>query len=144
MTKNIKIGSSVFFGNMSDYVAKDIDEMIIQDKWLPKGIPVLNMKRGGRDIFFWSPLSKEEFIKNTFDCGVPMRVGKFLVKEFADYIGLTIEDLKRLEPLFNQLDDKHKYEKIIYDAYVENNSFTLTEEQRKNAYNEYKRERDLL
>ena len=54
MTKNIKIGSSVFFGNMSDYVAKDIDEMIIQDKWLPKGIPVLNMKKGGRDIFFWS------------------------------------------------------------------------------------------
>ena len=141
--KEFRIGSAVFFECYDDYTSKDIDLLNLTDRAL-FGNHMMNMKLKERDIFFMPLENKDIMIYKTLTSGVPMRVGKFLVKEFADYIGLTIEDLKRLEPLFNQLDDKHKYEKIIYDAYVENNSFTLTEEQRKNAYNEYKRERDLL
>ena len=57
--KTIKIGSWVFFKNMPNYVSKDVDEMAIQDKWLPKGINVLNFKKDKKDVFLWSPLTKE-------------------------------------------------------------------------------------
>ena len=54
---------------------------------------------------------------------------------------MTVDDLTQLDELFNKLDDKHKYEKIIYEAYKENCSFTLSEEQLSNAYAEYKKYR---
>ena len=41
------------------------------------------------------------------------------------------------------MDSKHTYEKIIADAYIENNGFFLTDEQRDMAYNEYKKTRNI-
>ena len=64
-------------------------------------------------------------------------MGKFLVKEFIDETKLTIEHLKRLQPLVEKLDDKHLYEKIIYDSYIINNDFYLTDQQLHLAYKEY-------
>jgi hypothetical protein len=55
-------------------------------------------------------------------------IGKFLVPEFCERISFTIEDLQKLSPLTKILDDKHKYEKVIYDSYLENKDFVLTEE----------------
>ena len=141
MTTDIIIGSSVFFEGIEGYKAKDKDIMCIQPKPLPRGLHVLNMKKEGEDIFFWSPLSKEEWIEDTLTCGVPMRAGKFLVPQFVEYLGFTIEDLKRLEDAFNDMDEGHRYEKIIYDAYIKNGGFFLTEEQRMKAYEEYKKGR---
>lgn len=143
MTKTIKIGSAVFFSKFNDYKQKDDDEMVIQEKWLPHKIHVLNFKKDGKDIFFWSPLSKEEFIKDTIDSNVAMRVGKFIIPEFCNYIGFEISEYKKLKDVFDNLDEKHRYEIIIRDAYIENNSFTLTDEQRMKAYQEYKKERNL-
>ena len=54
---------------------------------------------------------------------------------------ITLEDLKPFEEIFNNMDEKHQYEKIIYDAYVTNNDFTLTKEQRDKAYESYKQTR---
>ena len=143
MTKTIKIGSAVFFSEFNDYKQKDDDEMVIQEKWLPHKIHVLNLKKDGKDIFFWSPLSKEEFIKDTIDSNVAMRVGKFIIPEFCNYIGFEISEYEKLKDVFDSLDEKHRYEIIIRDAYIENNSFTLTDEQRMKAYQEYKKERNL-
>lgn len=143
MTKTIKIGSAVFFSEFNDYKQKDDDEMVIQEKWLPHKIHVLNLKKDGKDIFFWSPLSKEEFIKDTIDSNVAMRVGKFIIPEFCNYIGFEISEYEKLKDVFDNLDEKHRYEIIIRDAYIENNSFTLTDEQRMKAYQEYKKERNL-
>ena len=140
--KTIKIGSQVFFKNMPNYVSKDVDEMAIQDKWLPRGINVLNFKKDKKDVFLWSPLTKEQFIEDTLKCKVPMRVGKFIVPEFCEYIGFEIKDYDKLLPIFNKLDDKHKYEKIIMESYIENNSFTLTEDQLNKAYEIYKQARE--
>jgi hypothetical protein len=42
------------------------------------------------------------------------------------------------------MDSKHTYEKIIVEAYIENNGFFLTDEQRDMAYMEYKKTRNLL
>lgn len=67
-----------------------------------------------------------------------MQLGKFLVPTFIEAIGFTIDDLKKLQPLLDNLDDKHKYEKVIYNTYIQNNDFTLTDEQLQKAYLKYK------
>ena len=64
---------------------------------------------------------------DTLNSKVPMRVGKFLNKEFNEYLGFTIDDLKVFNELFNELDKEHLYEKRIYEYYIENNKFELTE-----------------
>ena len=72
-----------------------------------------------------------------------MVVGKFLVPEFCTAIGFTIEDLPKLAPLVERLDDKHMYEKVIYESYLENHAFELTIEQRDRAYSMYRESRNL-
>ena len=135
------IGSSVFFSDYEDYTAKDNDKLCIMDNFPIKDTNVLNLKLNGDDVFFYKNMSKDEFIKDTIDSKVPMRVGKFLSPEFCKYIGFEISDYAKLNEVFNNLDDRHQYEKIIRDAYIENNSFTLTDEQRLKAYEEYKGKR---
>lgn len=142
MSKKIKIGSSVFFGDIDGYQPKDMDEMILLDEWLPKNHNVLNFRKGKKDVFLWSPLTKEEFIEDTLSCGVPMRVGKFLVPEFCEHIGFTVNELKIFDDLFKNLDDKHKYEELIYNSYINNKAFYLTEEQKYKCYEMYKKYRD--
>ena len=134
--KTFIIGSRTFFMEMEGYVPKDYDELNIMDRFPFKG-NVLNMKMNGKDVFFFRDMDKEGFIKDTLECGVPMRVGKFLVPEFAEYLGMTIADLKRLSPVIENIDEKHHYEKAIYDAYLENQAFYLNEKQRAEAYKEY-------
>lgn len=141
MVKTIRIGSSVFFSKFTDYKIKDIDEMVIQDKWLPDKICVLNFKKDNKDVFLWSPLTKNQFIENTIKDNEPLRVGMFIVPEFCEYIGFEIKDYDKIKHLFDCLDDKHKYEKVIMNAYIKNNSFTLTEEQLNKAYAIYKKYR---
>jgi len=137
-----KIGSSYFFKNYEDYLQKDNDELCIMDRF-PDFIKtnVLNMKKDGDDIFFYRDMGKDEFLKETLESGVPMKVGKFLIPEFSEHLGITIEDLRILESLFDSLDDKHSYEKIIYNAYLENGGFWLTKEQLDAAYSDYKKKR---
>ena len=138
--KTFKIGSSYFFGCFDDYIVKDLDEINIMDEFLVKPNSLV-LRKGDRDVFFYRNMDKEGFIEDTLSSCVPVRAGKFLVREFADYIGFTIEDLKKLKEVFDRIDDKHTYEKVIYDAYMENNGFYLTEGQLDSAYAEYKRKR---
>ena len=138
--KEFKIGSSIFFDSYSDYTQKDIDILAITDLSL-FGKQMMNMKLKEKDIFFMCIEENSVMIDKTLESGVNMRAGKFLSPEFVEYIGLTIEELKRLKPMFDDIDEKHKYEKVIFDSYVENNGFFLTDEQRLRAYEEYKRER---
>jgi hypothetical protein len=70
-----------------------------------------------------------------------MKVGKFLIPEFVEYISFKIEELKQFEEIFDKLDDKHKYEKKIFEYYIQNNDFKLTNEQLKDVYEEYKKYR---
>ena len=143
MSKTIKVGSSVFFGGMEGYRIKDVDEIAIQDKWLPNGINVLNFKKGKKDVFLWSPLSKKQFIEDAVTCGVPMRVGKFIVPEFCKHIGFEVGDYRLLYDVFDRLDERHAYEKVIMESYVKNGSFVLTDRQREAAYEIYKKARGI-
>lgn len=135
------IGSNVFFKDYDDYVIKDYDMLCIMDNWLLETTNVINSKKDKNDIFYFKDMTLEEFIEDTLTCKTPLRVGKFLIPEFVEYIHMTIKDLQKLEQRFDELDDKHKYEKVIYDSYIKNNSFTLTDEQRQRAYAEYKKYR---
>jgi hypothetical protein len=50
-----------------------------------------------------------------------------LIPEFNEFIDFTIEDLPKIKPQIDKLDDKHLYERYIYDYYLQNGTFILTE-----------------
>lgn len=139
MDKRIAIGSQVFFSQYDDYESHDKDYVEFQDE--PKLFKkFMIVRENGNDIFYYKTMSKGEFIEYELKHvkNIKMAAGKFLVPELAEYIGLTIEDLKLFEKAFRSIDERHKYEEVIYDYYIQNNGFSLTDEQRDNAYQKYK------
>ena len=134
------IGSTYFFKDIEGFSSKDIDTLELVDNPLTFNISY-QLSGKGKCVFKWKRMGSKEFINITLKRHCPMELGKFLIKEFCEEIGFTIEDLKSLRSLRDSLDDRHKYEAIIYDSYIENNDFTLTNEQLQKAYNEYKKYR---
>ncbi len=140
--KTIIVGSTYFFKDIEGFKSKDIDRVVLTDN--PVGFKDTRQTSGiGSCLFEWRKMTADEFVEFTLASKLPMSVGKFLVKEFCDEIGFTIKHLKKLAPQFNKLDDKHKYEKVIFDSIIENDSWELTDEQINNAYEEYKKYRDV-
>lgn len=138
----IRCGSSVFFDKFNDYKIKDLDWLVFVDH-VPGNWKTVRVKIGEDDlIMFKHDMSKQEHIDTILETKVPMKIGKFLIPEFNKIIGFSVEDLKKLDNIVNNLDDSHKYQKIIYDSYIENNDFYLTEEQLNKAYIEYKKYRN--
>lgn len=138
----IPIGSQVFFSCYDDYVSHDVDYVIFESN--PSLFKLFMIARGkGIDCFHYKMMSKEEFIKIELEhCNsLHMVAGKFLIPELLNYFNISLEEIKQFEYYFKNMDDKHKYEEIIYNAYITNNSFTLTDEQRLSAYMEYKKYR---
>lgn len=136
--KKITVGSRAFFTDMPDFNPKDIDILILTDN--PVGFTHYRQSSAaGKYTITWARKSKEEFIEYAKrDKAVGLEFGKFLVPEFVDEIGLTIEDLKTLYDIYeSKIDDKHTYQKLIFAAYIENNAFSLTDEQRKIALEDY-------
>jgi hypothetical protein len=70
-----------------------------------------------------------------------MAVCKFLVPEFCEEIEFKLSDLLKLQPLIDTLDPKHMYLKDIFESYLENGAFVLTDDQRLKAYSSYKEAR---
>lgn len=139
--KSIIVGSKAFFKDIEDFKSKDTDRVVLIDN--PVGFNYVRQTSAtGSCLYEWKRMTADEFVEFTLNSKIPMSVGKFLVKEFCDEIGFTIEHLKKLEPVFEKLDKKHRYEKIIFNAYIENNDFILNESQLKTAYAEYKNERN--
>lgn len=140
--KKIKCGSSVFFNKFDDYTLKDVDWIVLVDK-IPKDNPMWRVKIKDDDLMIFKiGTTKQQYVDMVFNTKVSLKFGKFLVPEFVKYIGFKIDELKQFEDIVNNLDDNHKYQKIIYDSYLENNSFTLTDEQLNKAYAEYKKYRN--
>lgn len=136
----ILMGSQYFFSCYTDFSSKDIDEIeIIETKDFNN---VRQITGQGRCLFQMKRFpSKEGYIEYALQSRLGMVIGKFLVPEFCKAIGFTVEDLPRLKALIDRLDDKHRYEEIIFDSYINNGSFTLTDEQRTRAYKSYKESR---
>ena len=134
------MGSQYFFSCYEDFNSKDIDEIeIIETRAFEY---VRQLTGQGKCLFqLRKQEAVEDYINYALKSNLGMVVGKFLIPEFCEAIGFTINDLPKLKPLINKLDDKHKYEEIIFDSYIENGSFTLTNEQRERAYKSYKESR---
>ncbi len=131
------IGSKYFFQGYPDFESKDIDELeLIHTNEFAQ---MRQLTGQGRCLFQMKiHPSKEDYIQWALKSSTGMVIGKFLVPEFCAAIGFLIDDLPRLKPLIERLDEKHGYEEIIFNSYIENGSFTLTQEQRDRAYESYK------
>ena len=137
-----KVGSQAFFFMYPDFYPKDTDIVEFEENpKLYKNFMQFRKMDGTKCLFKWRLMTADEFVEYTLHTRLPMELGKFLVPEVVEYLGFTIEHLKLLAPIAEKLDDKHSYEKIIYDSYIENNEFYLTAEQRDRAYEEYKLKR---
>ena len=126
----IIVGSQIFFKGLPNYFPKDIDYVEIVEK------NPISVHFNDKCIFQIVRKPKEKLLDDVFR-SIPMAMGKFLVPGFIKEFDITIEDLKKLEPITRKLDAKHRYEKIIFDSYIENGDFYLTDEQRMKAYEEY-------
>ena len=134
------VGSNVFFKDIEGFTSKDIDILEFVDN--PTDFKnVRQFKFPHKCVFQWRKMSIDELIDITLFRNFPMEIGKFLVPEFIKEFKLSIDDLKRLEPIIAKLDDKHKYEEVIYNSYIKNNDFVLTDEQRQEAYRMYNKYR---
>lgn len=141
MQKKFLTGSRAFFSYMADFRPKDTDLLVLDDA--PKGYKFYRQTQtNGICLFEWRDMGADALIDYALQHpNPPMQVGKFLVPDFAKHIGLTLEQLTRLRTLIDALDAKHRYEEIIYNSYLVNGDFTLTDEQRDAAYQCYKEAR---
>lgn len=138
--KKFLMGSQYFFSCYEDFKSKDIDEIELVETDEFNYIRQITGKN--KCIFQLKRLAtKEEYINFALKSRLGMVVGKFLIPEFCESINFTIEDLPKLKSLIDKLDQKHRYEEIIFHSYIKNGSFTLTDDQRNKAYKSYKESR---
>lgn len=142
MDKQMMIGSRAFFDGMPEFAPKDTDTFV----WVadPKGFTHYRQTAiSGQHIIEWRAMPKDELLKYSMrDKANGLEFGKFIVPEFADLVGLTIDDLKRLRDHYaDRIDANHRYQLVICEAYLDNGAFTLTDEQRETAYQAYRNER---
>jgi hypothetical protein len=137
----ILVGSKYFFNNIEGFNPKDEDtvELVLVPHRFKN---IMHIQGHGKCHFVWRKMNPEQFIQVTLRNNLPMEIGKFLVPEFNKCIGFNLSHLRRLKPLADKLEGKHYYEKVIYDAYMENGNFILTDDQRMKAYEEYKKYRN--
>lgn len=134
-----RVGSTYFFSQYPDFNSKDYDEVEFEtEPKLYKNVMQFRKRDGTRCLFIWRKMDPDEFVEYTLTTKLPMEIGKFLVPEVAEYLGFTMEHLRRLGPVVDRLDPKHEYERVIFEAYLENGGFWLTQEQRDHAYALYK------
>lgn len=133
-----KVGSTYFFGDQGT----DIDEVEFEEQpKLYRNVMQFRAHDKSRCLFRWRKMTPDEFVEYTLHSKLPMEVGKFLIPEVCDYLGFTLDHLKKLEPVIRRLDARHSYEKIIFESYIENGDFVLTDEQRRSAFLVYKEAR---
>ena len=111
------IGSQYFFSSYPDFKSKDNDELEIIDTNEFK--QMLQITGQGRCLFqLKRQASKDAYLDWALKSELGMVIGKFLIPEFNNAIGLSIKDLPKLQPLIAKLDEKHKYEEIIFNSYL--------------------------
>lgn len=140
MKQRFLVGSRAFFAGLDGFQSKDRDYLELVDE--PHGFDYRRERsQRGTCLFEYKREPARQMIERALQNGGAIQLGKFLVPEVASAIGLTIDDLQQLAPLVERLDNKHKYQAVIFNAYLANGSFTLTDEQRQEAYVAYTKAR---
>lgn len=151
-----RVGSYPFFKDYPDYICHDIDKLRFVDKIdikyddLCANRKYLVIRENEEDIFIYEKMTKEQYLNYIF-CDMRMNNDNdlqyiyedfsLLCPDFIQYFNITIDDIRPLENNFKHKNDKHKYQKVIFDSYIENNGMYLTQEQLNKAYEEYKKYR---
>ena len=135
MTQTFLVGSRAFFAGMEGFQPSDRNILRLVSNPAYKAGKELTGRR--TNVFTYTRETAKQMIENTLASGKTIKVGKFLVPDVAHTLGLTITDLQKLQPLISRLGNKQSYQKIIFNAYIENNNFKLTQEQRQAAYEAY-------
>lgn len=133
--KQFEIGSSAFFSGMEGYGGKGSDTLLIERD--PVGFKTWRESSGPCSVVEWREMGKDEFIEATLSFDRPELAGKFLITEFAEWLQMTADNLKKLDGLFSKMEGKQAYLRKIYEYYIENGKFELSEEQKKEAYSIY-------
>lgn len=142
MSKKFLVGSRYFFGQYPDFKSKDTDYVYLIEKG--KGFAnIRQVSTGAVCSFEVVRKPAVEMVDYALHRGDPMQIGKFLIREFAEEIGLKTSDLQRLTPVVERLDEKHAYLKPIFAAIIEGQSFDIPEPVREEAYRLYKAKRNL-
>lgn len=146
--KKILVGSKYFFNNFEDFVGHDEDyiSFLSGDKFVkPGNSMIVHLTYPiSTDLITYNVEDRTNMLQLAKESHDPYHIGKFLIPELCEYCEITLEDvIREVGDMFNELDETHYYQKIIYDAYVENNSMTLTEDQLNAAYESYKTSREI-
>lgn len=136
--KFIQTGSKAFFSSFKDFHSKDTDFIILVEPGQSRFEYKKQVSFKGKDEFYIVRRPKDELIAFEVEHSPAMSICHYLIPEFATELGLEISDLAKLKPLRDKLDEKHAYLGLIYDAYIANGEFTITEEQLNSAYECYK------
>ena len=141
--EKIITGSEFFFSGIEGFTPQDHDRIQIMEA---DDVNFLFKRRmfdhkDGTDTFYIVRQPKEEYIRWAVKFASGTTLGMFLTPAFCEVFGITVADLVKLKPLRDRLDRRHHYQAIIYDAYIENGSMALTDQQRQAAFEEYKKER---
>lgn len=135
--KSILVGSTYFFKGLEGFKSKDTDRVVLVDN--PVGFKYMRQSSdGSKCTFEIARLPKEVLIEKALQTKTPMLLNRFLVPEFCNEIGFTVDDLEQLRPLCERMDEKHKYLNVIFDAYIKNKKFSLTKAQKEAAFKMYK------
>lgn len=136
--KRYLTGSTLFFNSLEEFKPHDLDycELIDEQDELVKHI---EYDKG--DIFRYRKESPDVYVQYALNEAQPWTLCQYLTPGFCKEVNFTIEHLKELKSLRDNLPERQYYQKVIYDAFIENNDFLLTKEQLLKAFEEYKKYR---
>lgn len=145
MEKKFLAGLQCFFSKFEDYVMHDTDYVIIVDD-AEKDYKHTYDKANKIDYFYWKRNTPEWHVEFMLrERSFALDCARLLVPDVAKELNVTITQLKRLEPVIRRIvkevGQAYEYYEIIYDAYVANDAFMLTDDQLKAAYESYKSSR---
>jgi len=133
-------GSDLFFHGREGFTPHDVDYCELWDD-LPDGELYRKDEKANWDVYQWKKMKPEEYIDFALKNCTPWQICQFLTPGFCIEVGFTVEDLKKLKPLRDSLYEKHLYQGIIYDGFIENGDWYLKKEQLDRAFELYKEKR---
>jgi hypothetical protein len=135
--EKILVGSRAFFDGLPNFKPHDSDYV---EFYNPEDVSFTykNVIKEGRDCLFQLVRRpKQERIDYALAHERPFSLCMFLVPRVCQEFGMNIQDLEQLRPMRETLNPRHLYLGVIYDYYMENDSMTLTDDQRQHAFVEY-------
>ena len=131
------VGSQAFFKDKPEFKPHDKDILMIVDEG--NGFKFSKQLSTGSICYIYLVKHSVKDILNFVlqDKVTPLQVCKFFVPEVSEFLGMSLANFKKLEPKVRKLTGKHQYYQIIFDAYIANGSFTLSDKQLEEAYASY-------